>query len=249
MRHFLFDNGIMKHQISCQHLHSPVQIQKHILHPTFVQFFYMFLHVCYNHSKRSYIFPSEPNVTTSNLYRCSDTKFYYPFSWNMHAIRIYREPGCPEVEQSRPCTGQDHSSFCTCNTKKSHSYIYTVPDSQQSHSHRCKRRKQAFAQANKYQTVGRIFGGNFQIGNGLLGVMSCLAFPKAHLLLVSARLLLAKESLLWGAITQLFQFKLNKFSVLRGDLPLMSVRVILCALQAIAYICLNRYDHLQMFGS
>jgi len=84
----------------------------------------MFLHVCYNHSKRSYIFPSEPNVTTSNLYRCSDTKFYYPFSWNMHAIRIYREPGCPEVEQSRPCTGQDHSSFCTCNTKKSHSYIY-----------------------------------------------------------------------------------------------------------------------------
>jgi hypothetical protein len=40
-------------------------------------------------------------------------------------------------------------------------YIYTVPDSHQSHSHRCKRRKQAFAQANKYQTVGRIFGGNF----------------------------------------------------------------------------------------
>jgi len=114
---------------------------------------------------KGHIFPSEPNVTTSNLYRCSDTKFYYPFSWNMHAIRIYREPGCPEVEQSRPCTGQDHSSFCTCNTKKSHSYIYiyiyTVPDSQQSHSHRCKRRKQAFAQANKYQTVGRIFGGNF----------------------------------------------------------------------------------------
>jgi hypothetical protein len=45
--------------------------------------------------------------------------------------------------------------------KAIHIYIYTVPDSQQSHSHRCKRRKQAFSQANKYQTVGRIFGGNF----------------------------------------------------------------------------------------